>query len=84
MKKEQESAVELWIYHGYYMRRLRNHGYGNIVVIVRAIVTMVTVENPLITLRWINIRIFRYYYESVIQTMIPMWERTMTYRDVVF
>ena len=45
---------------------------------------MVTVENPLITLRWINIRIFRYYYESVIQTMIPMWERTMTYRDVVF
>jgi len=45
---------------------------------------MVTVENPLITLRWINIRIFRNYYEGVIRTMIPMWERTMTYRDVVF
>ena len=28
MKKERESAVEPWLYHGYYMRRLRNHGYG--------------------------------------------------------
>lgn len=54
-----------------------NHGYDDKV-------TMVTVENPLITLHWINIRIFRYYYEGVIRTMILMWERTMTYRDVVF
>ena len=45
---------------------------------------MITAENPLITLHWIIIRIFRYSYEGVIRTMLPMWERTMTCREVVF